>query len=150
MDRRDLAILAKAVDAGYALLVDFPVREALSSGDDDAVVVKTPLGTALSDAQALYDRIKNARNKKKPTLTISDKVQRLIVDAHDAVYGATVNACNALTHALSYGLNNPKSHFSLVVVSVAILAVLLLQNSAPGNLERGDGRAADAPQLHHS
>ena len=122
MTRRDAPILAAAVDAAYALLVDFPIREAVSGGDggrdSPGVLVATPLGTALRDAQALYDRLRGAKNRaRRPTL--GARAGDALVWTHDACHGAAVDACVALRDAALYTLGNPYSYFSALVVALA-------------------------------
>ncbi|KAH8050730.1 hypothetical protein JL721_11304 [Aureococcus anophagefferens] len=83
MDRRDAAVLAQALDAAYGLIVDFPLRAALSrKSSEDEGAVNTPLGTALRDAQALYDRIQAAA--KRPPVVSSATARRLPRDARRA------------------------------------------------------------------
>ncbi|KAH8049886.1 hypothetical protein JL722_11668 [Aureococcus anophagefferens] len=88
MDRRDAAVLAQALDAAYGLIVDFPLRAALSrKSSEDEGAVNTPLGTALRDAQALYDRIQAAA-KRPPVVSLGDRLGGFLADAHDAATGA--------------------------------------------------------------
>ncbi|EGB06449.1 hypothetical protein AURANDRAFT_65640 [Aureococcus anophagefferens] len=123
MDRRDAAVLAQALDAAYGLIVDFPLRAALSrKSSEDEGAVNTPLGTALRDAQALYDRIQAAA-KRPPVVSLGDRLGGFLADAHDALYGAAVDGSLALRDAVLFGVRHPTSSFSLGVLGAAVAVV---------------------------
>ena len=123
MDRRDAAVLAQALDAAYGLIVDFPLRAALSrKSSEDEGAVNTPLGTALRDAQALYDRIQAAA-KRPPVVSLGDRLGGVLADAHDALYGAAVDGSLALRDAVLFGVRHPTSSFSLGVLGAAVAVV---------------------------
>ena len=143
MDKRDATVLAQALDAAYGLLPDFPLRAALSprhrAGDrgggdrggdrgardnDDDGLVATPLGTALRDAQALYDRLK-AASHRKPRASLASLVTDNLVVAHDALHGAAVLASIALKDAVLYGLHHPKFAALVAALVAAALAAAL-------------------------